>query len=208
MHNFRHKIKEVILNSETMKSPPPSNTPRGSMCVHVFGGRGIFICGVCPRCRHSIFKDVTMIVPQPRIWPLFRGVSSTFSAIFTPILHKTGTNWPLKNTPISRIPSTLLLKHPYFRNFKYTFTESKTENCIQGPQGPEEKKHPFFQFRVQAKKHPFFRFRVQAHENNPFFKRTCFKKDPFLREIWNDHAYTKSIQSGNTGCLSREDFPR
>ena len=45
MHNFRHK--KVILNSETMKSPPPSNTPRGSMCVHVFWGRGIFICGVC-----------------------------------------------------------------------------------------------------------------------------------------------------------------
>ena len=75
------------------------------------------------RCCHSIFKGVTMIVPQPRIWPLFRGVSSTFSAIFTPILHKTGTNWPLKNTPIFRIPSTLLLNHPYFRNFKYTFTK-------------------------------------------------------------------------------------
>ena len=72
------------------------------------------------RCCHSIFKVVTMIVPQPRIWPLFRGVSSTFSAMFTPTLHKSGTNWPLKNTPIFRIPSTLLLNHPYFRNFKTT----------------------------------------------------------------------------------------
>ena len=34
----------------------------------------------------------------------------------------------------------------------------------------DQKKHPFFQFRVQAQKHPFFRFRVQAHENNPVFK--------------------------------------
>ena len=81
-------------------------------------------CGMrTSRCCHSLFKGVTMIVPQPGIWPLFRGVSSTFSAIFTPILHKTGTNWPLKNTPIFRIPSTLLLNHSYFRNFKYTFTK-------------------------------------------------------------------------------------
>ena len=43
--DFRHK--KAISNSETMKSPPPSNTLRGSMCVHVLGGRGIFICGVC-----------------------------------------------------------------------------------------------------------------------------------------------------------------
>ena len=85
-------------------------------------------------------------------------------------------------------------------NFQFT-SESKTENCKQGPQGPEEKKTPFFQFRVQAQKHPFFRFRVQAHENNPFFQNRehAKKKDPFLREIWNDHAYTKSIQSDNTG---------
>ena len=62
MHNFRHKIKEVILNSETMKSPPPSNTPRGSMCVHVFGGRGIFICGVCPLfCLEKISRDSPII---------------------------------------------------------------------------------------------------------------------------------------------------
>ena len=147
-----------------------------------------------PRCRHSIFKGVTMIVPQPRIWPLFRGVSSTFSAIFTPILHKTGTNWPLRNTPIFRIPSTLLLKHPYFRNFKYTFTDRVKNRKLQTrTPRTRRKKTPLFSISSTSSKTPFFRFRVQAHENNPFFQNcehfhvrehACFKKRPlFTRNL-------------------------
>ena len=70
----------------------------------------------------------------------------------------------------------------------------------------QEKKHPFFQFRVQAQKHPFFDFEYKLMKTTLFFKKFANmlkKKDPFLREIWNDHAYTKSIQSDNTGTQVR-----
>ena len=105
-------------------------------------------------------------------------------------MHSTEFYDSVKNTG-ARQPSSIVSRmridsrREYFCLVNFQFTsESKTENCKQGPQGPE-KKHPFFQFRVQAQKHPFFRFRVQAHENNPCFQNRehAKKKTPFYAKF-------------------------
>ena len=103
------------------------------------------------RCNHDRSATQTLT-------PISRCFKYIFSHIYPYFAQNGYKIGLLKNTPIFRIPSTLLLNHPYFRNLR--------------PQGPEEKNPPLFQFRVQAPK----------------------KKDPFLREIWNDHAYTMCVQ--------------
>ena len=69
-------------------------------------------------------------------------------------------------------------------------------------QGPEEKTHPFFQFRVQAQKHPFFRFRVQAHENNPFFRfRVHFM---FANMLKKRPLFTRNLERSCVHEVNRE----
>ena len=71
----------------------------------------------------------------------------------------------------------------------------------------QEKKHSFFQFRVQAQKHPFFRFRVQARENNPFFQNRehAKKNTPFYAKfgtIMRTRSQYRVTTPGRNGFLS------
>ena len=104
-------------------------------------------------------------------------------------MHSTEFYDSVKNTG-ARQPSSIVSRmriesrREYFCLVNYQFTsESKTENCKQGPQGPE--KTPLFPISSTSSKTPFFRFRVQAHENNPFFQnREHDKKRPlFTRNL-------------------------
>ena len=112
----------------------------------------------------------------PKILPLFRMVSSTFSEILTPILHENRYNLARKRTPIFCISSTLLLTHPFFNQIKnrqkLTFSSTRSKNIFT----------PFFKFRVHAhgKFSPlFFKFRVHAQEINPFLQilRTLYVRE-------------------------------
>ena len=89
-------------------------------------------------------------------------------------MHSTEFYDSVKNTG-ARQPSSIVSRmriesrREYFCLVNFQFTsESKTENCKQGPQGPE--KTPLFSISSTSSKTPFFRFRVQARENNPFFQ--------------------------------------
>ena len=128
------------------------------------------------------------MVPQLKISPPFRTVSSTFSKIFTLILHENRYNLARKRTPNFCILSTLLLTHPFFNQIKnrqkLTFSSTRSENIFT----------PFFKFRVHAhgKFSPFFfKFRVHAQEINPFLQilRTLYvrehsvEKTPFSRNL-------------------------
>ena len=103
-------------------------------------------------------------------------------------MHSTEFYDSVQNTG-ARQPSSIVCRmriesrREYFCLVNFQFTsESKTENCKQGPQGPEEKKNtPFFNFEYKLKNTLLFRFRVRAHENNPFFQnREHAKKRPLL----------------------------
>ena len=67
------------------------------------------------RCNHD--RSATQnLTPISRC---FKYIFSHFYAYFAP----NGYKLAFKKHPYFRIPSTLLLNHPYFRNFKYTFTK-------------------------------------------------------------------------------------
>ena len=159
------------------------------------------------RCNHD--RSATQ-----NLTPISRCFKYISAMHFYPYFAQNGYKLAFKKHPYFSNSKYTFIKTPLFSQFQvYTFTESKTENCKQGPQGPEEKKHPFFQFRVQAQNTLFSDFEYKLMKTTLFFKianiscsRICFKKDPFLREIWNDHAYTKSIQSGNTGIRVQYSF--
>ena len=76
------------------------------------------------RCCHSIFKGVYNHdrSATQNLTPISRYFKYIFSHSY-PYFAQNGYKLAFKNTPIFRIPSTLLLNHPYFRNFKYTFTK-------------------------------------------------------------------------------------
>ena len=67
------------------------------------------------RCNHdhSATQNLT---------PISRCFKYIFSH-FYPYFAQNGYKLAFKKHPYFRIPSTLLLNHPYFRNFKYTFTK-------------------------------------------------------------------------------------
>ena len=115
-------------------------------------------------------------------------------------MHSTEFYDSVKNTG-ARQPSSIVSRmriesrREYFCLVNFQFTsESKTDNCKQGPQGPD-KNTPF---RVQAQKHPFFDFEYKLMKK----KKKKIKIANMLKKK-NDHAYTKSIQSDNTGKCPR-----
>ena len=113
------------------------------------------------RCNHdhSATQNLT---------PISRCFKYIFSH-FYPYFAQNGYKLALKNTPIFRIPSTLLLNHPYFRNFKYTFTKPPLfyksfiyiffvlTRSLREPGGPCTKSMEVSESRMErVKKHFFF----------------------------------------------------